>query len=76
MPLTQKDDKMKKKDTEPTTEILLPLGMKTKLAKRFEHKRDTIRKYLSGAALTPESQARAKKVREYALNHLQGVYLK
>lgn len=66
---------MKKKDTKPTAEILLPPGMKTKLAKRFEHKRDTIRKYLHGSALTPESQARAKKVREFALNYCNGVYM-
>lgn len=67
---------MKKKDTLPNARILIPPGLKKQIEERFGYSRVTIRKYISGAALTPESQARAKKVREYALNHLQGVYLK
>ena len=66
----------KKKDTLPSVQILLPTGKGVQLIKRFGYAKNTIIKYLSGAALTTESQARAKKVREYALNHLQGVYLK
>lgn len=67
---------MKKKDTRPSVQILLPIGKGVQLMKQFGYAKDTIRKYISGAALTTESQARAKEVREYALNHLQGVYLK
>lgn len=67
---------IKKKDTLPSVQILLPTGKGVQLIKHFGYAKDTIRKYLNGAALTTESQARAKEVREYALNHLQGVYLK
>lgn len=67
---------MKKKDKLPSVQILLPIGKGVQLIRHFGYAKNTIIKYLSGAALTPESQARAKEVREYALNHLQGVYLK
>ena len=67
---------IKKKDTLPSVQILLPTGKGVQLVRHFGYAKNTIIKYLSGAALTPESQARAKEVREYALNHLQGVYLK
>lgn len=66
---------MKKKDKRPNTPILVPQGLKKKIEGKFRYTRVTIRKYIAGAALTPESQARAKKVREYALNHCNGVYM-
>ena len=68
-------NKEKKKDTLPSVQILLPTGKGVQLINHFGYAKNTIIKYLSGAALTPESQARAKKVREYALNHCNGVYM-
>ena len=66
---------MKIKDRRPKASILLPIGQGLRLIQQFGYTKTTIRKYLQGAALTPESQARAKKVREYALNHCNGVYM-
>nr|DAN19911.1 MAG TPA: hypothetical protein [Caudoviricetes sp.] len=66
---------MKIKDNRPTARILLPLGQGLRLLQKFGYSKDTTRKYLHGSALTPESQARAKKVREFALNYCNGVYM-
>ncbi len=67
--------KEKIKDTRPHSPILVPQGLKKKIEDHFHYTRITIRKYIAGAALTPESQARAKKVREFALNYCNGVYM-
>jgi hypothetical protein len=65
---------MKIEDTQPNSMILLPYGMKLELGKIYGYSREAIKKYIGGAAITPESKARAKEVREYALNHLNGQY--
>lgn len=67
---------IKKKDTLPNRAIILKHGAIKTLTEHFGYARDTIKKYIRGGMIGAESQARAKEVREYALNHLQGVYLK
>lgn len=66
---------MNKTDTQPDCAILLQHGTKMVLAKKFRYNRMTIQKYLKGGATLADSQKRAKKVREYALNHLNGQYI-
>lgn len=66
---------MNKTDTQPDCAILLQHGTKMVLAKKFGYNRMTIQKYLKGGATLADSQKRAKKVREYALNHLNGQYI-
>lgn len=65
---------MNKTDTQPDCAILLQHGTKMELARRFGYNRMTIQRYLKGSATLADSQKRAKKVREYALNHLNGQY--
>lgn len=66
---------MNKTDTQPDCAILLQHGTKMELARRFGYNRMTIQRYLKGSATLADSQKRAKKVREYALNHLNGQYI-
>ena len=66
---------MNKTDTQPDCAILLQHGTKMELARRFGYNRMTIQRYLKGSATLADSQKRAKKVREYALTHLNGQYI-
>lgn len=63
------EKKPKIKDTQPTEQIALPYGSIVQLLEKLNVTRSAAQKYLAGAAITPEAKARAKKVREYALNH-------
>lgn len=75
LPPSKTKENMNKTDTQPDCVILLQHGTKKVLAKKFGYNRMTIQRYLKGTATMADSQHRAKKVREYALNHLNGQYI-
>ena len=76
MPLTHQKimNKEKIKDTRPRARIILKYGEMFELNRHFDLVYNTTKKYIEGRAATPPAKARAKIVREYALNELGAFY--
>ena len=67
-------NKEKIKDTRPRARIILKYGEMFELNRHFDLVYNTTKKYIEGRAATPPAKARAKIVREYALNELGAFY--